>query len=177
MGDYRPKIEQRLGHLLARCALLLALALVQTALAPAVWGFRIDWVLVVVVCWTLLQGLAAGVRWALPGGLALDILSPLPFGSHLLGLLLAVTVVAVVTDSFPRDNRLLPTAAILAASLLYAALLALIMSMTGRPIAWARYPVTIMLPGALANGAMALPVYLLLERLSRGRRPDIGFET
>ena len=177
MGDYRPKIEQRVVRHLARIMLLLLLALAQTALAPALWGFRVDWVLVVVICWALLRGLAAGIRWALPGGLALDILSPLPLGSHLLGLLLAVIAVALATDGFPRDNRLIPTMTVLTVSLLYAGTLALIMSMTGRPVAWSRYPVTIMLPAALANGAMALPAYLLLERLSRGSRPDIGFET
>ena len=176
MGDYRPKLEQRVVRHLARIALLLLVALVQTALAPSMWGFRIEWMLVAVICWTLLRGLAAGLRRAIPGGLALDILNPLPLGSHLLGLLLAVIAVAVTTDGFPRDNRLIPTVTVLTVSLLYAGTLALIMSATGRPVAWSRYPLTVMVPGTLANGAMALPVYLLLERLTRGSRAEIGFE-
>ena len=156
--------------------ILLMIALVQTALAPSLWRLRIDWVLVAVVCLTLLRGLAPGLHWALYGGLALGLLSPLPLGSHLLGLGLAATTVSVLTAGFPRDNRLVPTVSVLLVSLLYAGTLALIMSAIGRPVAWARYPVTIIAPGALANAAVALPSYLLLERLNRGERAMIELE-
>jgi rod shape-determining protein MreD len=176
MGDYRPKIEYRAVRQLGHLALLLSIALFQTALAPSLWSLRIDWVLVVVICWTLLYGFAAGVRWALYGGLALDLLSPLPIGSHLLALLVAVTAVAVLSDGFPRDNRLVPTGSVLLGSLLYATSLGLVMTGTHRPVAWERYPLTIILPEVLANGAAALPVFLLLDRFSRRNRPDIGFE-
>ncbi len=156
--------------------LLLLVALFQNALAPSLWYFRIDWVLVAVVCWTLLRDYATGMRWALYGGLALDLLSPLPIGAHLLALLVSVTAVAVLTDIFPRDNRIIPTASVLLVSLLYAVCLGLVMSMSHRPIAWDRYPVTIILPEALANGAAALPVFLLLDRFNGRNRPDMSFD-
>ncbi len=175
MGDYRPKIEHRLAQRLARICLLLLVALFQTALAPSLWYFRIDWVLVVVVCWGLLRGFAAGVRWSIYGGVALDILSPLPVGSHLLGLLLSVTTVAVATDHFSRDHYILPTLSVLGVSLLYGVVLAAVMAATGRPVLWPRYPATVLAPSALANGAVALPIYLLLGRFSRRDRPVIGF--
>ena len=79
----------------------------QTALSPTLWSLRIDWVLVVVVCITLLRGFAVGLHWALIGGLALDLLSPLPIGAHLLGLLLAVTVVALVGPALAAAARAL----------------------------------------------------------------------
>jgi len=176
MGDYRPKIEQRLLHELMLIVGLLGITLFQTALSPTLWSLRIDWVLVVVVCITLLRGFAVGLHWALIGGLALDLLSPLPIGAHLLGLLLAVTVVAVSTDALPRTNRLVPTGAVLLVSLLYTALLGVIMMATGRPVVWAYYPFTIVLPGALANGVVTLPTYQVLEWLRRERRHDIGLE-
>ena len=177
MGDYRPKIEERIVKQLARISALLLVALFQTALAPSLWRFRVDWMLIVVVSWTLLSGVTAGLRWAIIGGLALDFLSPLPVGSHLLALLLAVIVAALITEGLPRGHGVVPTATVLLVSLLYGAVLALVMSLDGRPVVWARYPLTILLPGALANGAIALPVYLLLERLHRGDRPDIALET
>ncbi len=161
---------------LGRIGLLLLVALFQTALAPSFWYFRIDWVLVAVVCWTLLRGFAAGMRWALYGGLALDMLSPLPIGSHLLALLVSVTAVAVLIDGFPRDNRVVPTASVLLVSPLYAASLGLAMTTIHLPVAWERYPVTVILPESLANGAAALPVFLLLDRFHRRSRPDISFE-
>ncbi len=176
MGDYRPKIEQRLLRQLGRMSALLLLALVQTALMPALWSFRIDLVLVVVVGWTLLQGLGAGLRWALYGGIALGLLSPLPMGTHLLALLCATTAIAVLTDAFPHDNRLVPTASVICASLLYTAIVGAIMSMAGRPVAWNAYPVTVMVPAALANGAAAIPVSLVLGRWSSRGQPDVHWE-
>src|SRR5687767_11200950 len=133
MGDYRPKIEQRIIRELALMALLLSVALFQTALAPALWFFRIDWVLVAVVSWTLIRGLNAGLRWAAYGGVMLDLLSPLPIGAHLFALLVAVTIIAVMTDGLPRDNRLVPTMSIVLVSLPYALCLGTIMAFTGRP--------------------------------------------
>jgi rod shape-determining protein MreD len=163
---------RQLGHLV----LLLLIALFQTALAPSLWALRIDWVLVVVICWTLLCGFGAGMRWALYGGLTLDLLSSLPIGSHLLALLVSVTAIAVLSDGLPRDNRIIPTGSVLLGSLLYATCLGLIMGGIDRPVAWGRYPLTIILPEALANGVVALPVFLLLDRFNRRNRPDIGFE-
>ena len=163
-------------HQLGRMLLLLLVALFQTALAPSLWSFRVDWVLVVVICWTLLRGIGPGMRWALYGGLALDFMSPLPVGSHLFALLLAVTAVAVMTDALPHDNHVVVTLSVLLVSLLYAVSLGVIMSSVGRPVAWQRYPLTIMLPEALANGAAALPAYALLERFTRAREQPIEFE-
>ncbi len=176
MGDYRPKIEQRVALRLRRVCLLLLVALFQTALAPSLWYFRIDWVLVVVVCWGLLRGFAAGVRWSIYGGLSLDLLTPLPMGAHLLALVVSVTLVAIATDRFDREHMILPVVSILAVSLLYGMMLAAAMSVVGRPIVWQHYPLRIVLPTALANSAVALPVYLLLDRFARRNRPEIGWE-
>ena len=177
MGDRRPKIEQRIIKQLARISALLLVALFQTALAPSIWRLRVDWMLVIVIGWALLAGLASGIRWAIIGGTALDILSPLPIGSHLLALLLAVVIAMALTTGLPREHRLTATVAVIAMSLLYGVVLAAIMSTTGRPIVWERYPWTILLPVALVNGAAAVPTFVVLERIARRGRPNVGFET
>lgn len=176
MGDYRLKIEQRFLREVLRMSAMLAVALFQTALAPPLWQFRIDWVLVVVVILALLRNLASGLRWAAYGGLAIDILSPLPLGTHLLALVLAVTLATVGTEAIQRDNMAVPTVAMIVVSLLYTGITGLVMTLIGLPIIWERYPLTIMLPTALVNAMVALPVYLLFERVQRRGRPDINFE-
>jgi rod shape-determining protein MreD len=176
MGDYRPKIEQRIIRQAARIGALLLLALFQTALAPSVWRLRIDWVLIVVTIWTLMNGLGSGLRWGTIGGLALDFLSPLPVGTHLLALLLAVFMVALISDIMPRENRSVIVVTVLLVSLLYGSLLALVMSIAGWPVVWQRYPLTILLPAALADAALSLPVALVLERIQRTGQPDIAFD-
>ncbi len=176
MGDYRPKIEQRIIRQAARIGALLLVALFQTALAPSVWRLRIDWVLIVVAIWTLMNGLGPGLRWGMIGGLALDFLSPLPVGTHLLALLLAVFMVALISDVMPRENRSVTVVTVLLASLLYGSLVALVMNLAGWPVVWQRYPLTILLPAALADAALSLPVALVLERMQRAGQPDIAFD-
>jgi rod shape-determining protein MreD len=177
MGDYRPKLEQRILRGLIRISALLLVVLFQTALAPSIWRLRVDWMLVIVISWTLLAGLGSGLHWAIIGGIALDLLTPLPIGSHLLAMLLAVLAATVLTEALPREQRLVATATIILVSVLYGFVLALIMSFTGLPIVWDRYPFTILMPAALANGAAAIPAFYVLERFHRGGRPRISFET
>jgi rod shape-determining protein MreD len=176
MGDYRPKIEQRIIRQGARISALLLVALFQTALAPSLWRLRIDWMLIIVTVWTLMCGLGPGLRWGVIGGLALDFLSPLPIGAHLLSLLIVVVVVAAISDVLPRENRIVVVVTVLMAGLLYGLALALVMSIAGWPVVWQRYPLTILLPTALADTALALPVALVLQRMHRGGQPDIAFD-
>jgi rod shape-determining protein MreD len=123
-----------------------------------------------------MNGLGSGLRWGVIGGLTLDFLSPLPVGTHLLSLLFVVVVVALISDVLPRENRIVVVVTVLLASLLYGLILALVMTIAGQPIAWRRYPFTIMLPTALANAALSLPIALVLERLQRVGEPKIAFD-
>lgn len=171
MGDYRPKIEQRVLRQMLRIVLLLCLALFQTSLAPTFWRFRADWVLIAIVGWTLLRGLVPGLRWAVYGGLSLDLLAPLPLGSHLLALLLCVIVVAFLTEPLDREQPLLLIAVMLGASLLYAGTLTLILALTGSSLPWHSYALTVLVPTALVNTIVAIPTFALLRRLERRGQP------
>jgi rod shape-determining protein MreD len=167
MGDHRPKIEQRILHQALRALLLLSLALFQTSLAPTFWRFRVEWVLLAVVGWTMLRGLAPGVRWAVYGGVSLDLLGALPLGSHLLALLLCVIAVAFITEPLDRDQLALLIAIMLGASLLYGATLALILALTGTLAPWHSYALAVIVPTALVNTIVAIPFFALLRRLER----------
>lgn len=171
MTDYRPKIEQRVLHQVLRALLLLSIALFQTSLAPTFWRFRADWVLVAVIAWTLLRGLLPGVRWALYGGISLDLLGALPLGSHLLALLLCVIGVAFLTEPLDRDQPLLLIVVMLVAALLYSSTLALIMSLTGSAVPWSSYALIVIVPTALIDTIVAIPAFALLRRLERRGQP------
>ena len=62
MNEARPKIEERILRQVLWALLMLGVALFQTALAPSIWRFRVDWVLLIVVGWTLLRCLACSGR-------------------------------------------------------------------------------------------------------------------
>lgn len=176
MSDRKPKIEQRIVHQFGRAVLLFCVALLQTSLAPTVWRFRADWVLIFVICWALLRGLVPGLRWAIYGGLALDILGILPLGTHLLALLLCVLLLVALTEPLDREQPLLMMACVLGTSLLYNATLAFVQSIMVGPLPWSSYMLLVVVPTTLLNTIVAVPVFALLRRVDRRGRPFIEAE-
>ncbi|PLS78946.1 MAG: hypothetical protein CYG59_15795 [Chloroflexi bacterium] len=176
MHEQRPKIEQRALRQLGLAGLLLSSALLQTALAPTLWRFRVDWVLLIVLSWTLLRGLLPGLRWAIYGGLSLDLLGALPVGSHLLALLLCVCGVALVTEPLDRSQPLLVLAVMLGGALLYRVTLTLILYGVGQTIPWAQYPLVVIVPTALLDTIIAIPVWGLIRRFEQRGQPAFATE-
>lgn len=156
-----------------RALMLLSLALAQTALAPTFWRFRADWVLIAVIGWTILRGLIPGVRWALYGGLSLDLLGVMPVGSHLLALLICVIGVALVTEPLDREQPLLVIVAILAASVLYGSILALLLTAQDFNVPWRYYTLIEIFPTAIINTILAIPTFALLRRLYKRGQPTV----
>ncbi len=176
MNENRPKIEQRVTHQLLLALLLLSVALLQTALAPSLWRFRVDWVLLMVVSWTLLHGLVPGLRWAFYGGVSLDLLGALPVGSHLLALLLCVSAVALLMEPLDHDQPLLVLATLLLAALLYGFTLMLVLHLTGHTLPLYQYSLVVVIPTAIINTIAALPTFALLRWLDRRGRPVVATE-
>jgi rod shape-determining protein MreD len=78
-------------------AVVLPLALLQaTAPRPlGLVGVFPNLVVLAVVLWTLRRGLEEGLRWALLGGLLMDVLSTGPIGANLLAMLVATALAAL----------------------------------------------------------------------------------
>lgn len=174
MGDTQPRrLEEQLARELGRIAVLAALALLQVTLLSTPLGFAAPLLLVLVVCRTLLGvgaafpdiGLGRALRWALYGGLALDLLSATPLGAHALALLLAALAVAIPTRRLRVERLLIPLLAIVLAAPIYEAVLALI-TQPG-PIDWRGYALVIILPTTLTALIMMLPSFFLLRWMLR----------
>ena len=69
--------------------LLTIVALVQNAWLSSVslWGARLDLMLLIVLCWTIVRGVNEGMIWGFVGGLIIDLLSGGPVGAYTLALL------------------------------------------------------------------------------------------
>lgn len=174
MGDSQPRrLEELLAREAGRILALTALALAQVTLLSTPLGFAAPLMLVLVVGRTLLgvgaafpdQGLGVALRWALYGGLALDVLSATPLGAHALALLLAALTVATLTRRLRVERLLVPLAAILLAALVYEGTLGLL-SPPG-PVPWAVYAQVVVLPALLAALIMMLPTFFLLRWILR----------
>jgi rod shape-determining protein MreD len=148
---------------------LALLAVMQTSLVP---GLQVgpaapQLVLVWVLCWAVIRGRGEAVPWAIAGGLILDLLSQMPPGAHLL----ALTAVTFLADLGHRvmqgSTALFAAAAVFAGSLLYGLMLLGILALSGRQPDIASATVLGVMPGALYNLAVLVPVFLVLRGLDR----------
>jgi rod shape-determining protein MreD len=176
MGDRRPKLEQRIAAEILWAIGLVSLALLDTALAPTIWRFRVDWVLIFAIGWTLLYGLLPGLRIAVYGGVALDLLGSSLLGMHLLGLLVCVMGVALVAEPLDREGPLPTLAVILVATSLYGAIQTSVLILNGVALPLPAYLLVELLPTGLINTIVAIPTVAALRRWVRRRQPAAGLE-
>jgi rod shape-determining protein MreD len=149
---------------------LLALAaLIQSVAGPSlplVRG-RPDFVLVVVLAWSMLRGSGEGAFVGFLGGVLLDSVSYTPFGlnSALLGLLGYFTGLPEVNVYRGNLPYFLGTAA--AATLLYHTVYFLLLQALGTalPPIFETYAAAV--PAALLNAALLAPTFVLCRRLLR----------
>jgi rod shape-determining protein MreD len=150
-----------------------ALAIVQVTLAQTPLGFAAPLVLVAVVCRTLLGigaafpdvGLSRAIRWALYGGLALDVLTGTPLGAHALALLLAALIIAGATRRLRVERPVIPLLAVLVATLIHEATIAILTQSIA--ISWESYTQVVILPVVLVALILTLPTFFLLRWVLR----------
>ncbi|HEY8739499.1 MAG TPA: rod shape-determining protein MreD [Candidatus Dormibacteraeota bacterium] len=148
---------------------LVVLALMQTSLVP---GLQVgpaapQLVLVWVLCWAVIRGRGEALPWAVAGGIILDLVSQMPPGSHLLALA-AVTFLADLGHRVMQGSTaLFALAAVFAGSLLYGLILLGVLAIAGRHPDIATATVLGVMPGALYNLAVLVPVFLLQRGLDR----------
>jgi hypothetical protein len=174
MGDSRPRrLEEHAAREIGLALLLLALALVQSALLPRPGGLALNLLLLLTICHALLAGPASAARWAFYGGLSLDICAGSALGSHALALLAATLIPALVLVRLSRRNWLLP---ILGASLgatAYYVVLGLITTLLVARVDPHTYGVVVALPGIFLAVIPALPLFLVLRWLEMRRRGEV----
>lgn len=177
MGDPQPRrIEERLVREALVLLLVVAVVLVQMTLLQTPLGFSVPLLLVLVVCRALValgaafpdNGIAAALRWACYGGLALDTFSALPLGSHVLALLSAVLVVSAATRSLRIEGPFLPVLGVFAGAIIYELTLACVALLLRTPIEWQSYLAIVIVPGVLIALIPTPPIFFLMRRLLRG---------
>jgi rod shape-determining protein MreD len=154
---------------IAAAAVLLPAAVLQVTLAPRldVAGAFPNLVLLAVVGWTLIRGAGSGLRWAIAGGLLLDLVSPGPLGVHALALVVAAYGVGFLQRSFEPDPLLLPGASGALAAVAYNLVLVAVSELLGHPISLLPVLQAWIAPAALYQAALTPLAFLLLRRLDR----------
>ncbi|MCL5997602.1 MAG: hypothetical protein M1546_16330 [Chloroflexi bacterium] len=145
---------------------LLTLAVVESSLLPAALGSSIkpNLILIVSAVWASLRG-SDGFAWALAGGLLLDLMSSVPLGLTSLSLLMGNTV-ATLLDRAPIPSRLFRSTTWVAVVTAIAHGITLIgLSISGRTVDISYATTTVILPLLLLNPVLAIPIYVILNRV------------
>ena len=147
--------------------------LLQVTLAPyiEISGVHPDLVLVLVVSWIVLRGLEEGLLWAFIAGVSLDMLSGAPFGVFTLTMLVVAWLVSLFHGRIFGSSIVLPLSLIFPLSLLFNGLALFLLAVLGRPIAWSDVFFSKLVPVAIFNTMMMMPVFPLLYLLNRLRTP------
>jgi rod shape-determining protein MreD len=130
----------------------------------SLWGLTPDLMLLTVVSWSLLRGLAEGLPLALAGGMLLDLLSGGPFGTATLSLTVASAITSLSQSGIARESVWLPLAAGSLAAAVYNGLYLVVLRLLGRPFAWYLGVAHVIIPSMVWNGLMMYPAYWLLRR-------------
>jgi len=129
-----------------------------------------------VVGWTLIRGPASGIRWAIAGGLLLDLLAPGPLGVHALALAVAAYGTGFLKRSFELDPVLLPSASGALATIAYNLVLVAVSEALGHPIAFLPVLQAWVAPSALYDAALIPLLLLFLRRVDRAIPEPVAIE-
>lgn len=131
------------------------------------FGARVDLVLLLVLLWSSLRELDEAVLWGLLGGVLVDALSVLPFGTSVLTL----GLVAVASNTFGTPLRKSHSLFLLALAPLgtvaFYLLQAFVLESLGWPVDWPVTVALVILPGCLVN-TVAMPLVYWFLRVADG---------
>jgi rod shape-determining protein MreD len=149
--------------------LLPLVALLQVSLVNhfSVRGALPGVVLIAVVDWGILRGTDEGMLWALIGGVCVDALSGWPFGTSTVSLVIVAAAVSLGEGTFIRTHALLPPATVFGATVLYYLIALFILVSTQHDVAWLAAVRSIVIPAAIYNAILNVPLFWLVQRLER----------
>ena len=128
---------------------------------------RPDLVLITVLAWSMVRGLTEGTICGIAGGLALDVLSAVPFGLHTALLGVTGSVTALGETNLYRGNVLLfLTTAALATVLFHGCSLLALQAAGQQTFGLARF-VQFVVPTALLNAVLMPLAFTLVQRAVR----------
>jgi rod shape-determining protein MreD len=152
------------------------LSVAQAAFLPhfTLLGHTIDIVLLVVVARAILNGQRDAIYWALAGGICMDLLSALPFGTNTLALLVVAAVISFRGREIQHAWAVYPLPAAAVATLLFDMVVIIVLIIVRRDISLISAPLFITLPRALLNALAMAPVFYVVSKLNPKSRAAEG---
>ena len=176
--DYpkRYKIEERNGYELRAILILFGMVVMQKIIVITWIGLAVNLVLLLVVLRVLLEPVTQVVRWALYGGLLLDVTSGARLGVHAIALIIAVGIVYVLLSRITSESWVLPIVAVLVGGIVYHLCNALLLVVQFGGYDFLAYLTAVALPEMLMIVIPALPIFLLLRWVRSIRRGELPLD-
>jgi rod shape-determining protein MreD len=159
-------------HLVAFPILALAV-IMQSAIVSRVSllsGYA-DLTLVIVIAWALQDGVTTAWHWAVLAGAMNALVTGMPWGVPLGGLLMAVFIAQVLQKRIWQAPLIAMFAVTFLASLFSHALSFVVLNLMGAPIVFGDAFSLITLPSVLLNLLVAIPVFWLMRDLAQWVHP------
>lgn len=165
------------GRLVPAAGAILAAMLLQVAIAPhiAIGGIVPNMLLLVVVTLALVQGPRSGMVAGFSAGLIFDLLGTAPIGPGALVLCLVGFVAGSLQANTFAEGWTLPLVVLFIASLIAEVAYGIVLAVLGEGGAVLGAVLTVMVPGAVYNAALAVLLYPWLARFLRRDKPVTTF--
>jgi rod shape-determining protein MreD len=144
---------------------LLILQSVLVSRLPLLHGTA-DIILLVLVAWALQEKVKHAWGWALIAGLMVSLISAMPYFSPLIGYLLIVGIARFLQRHVWQMPILAMFVATVVGTLIQQALFYVVLQIHGTPLPLSESLSLIILPSALLNLLLSLPVYALVSDLA-----------
>jgi rod shape-determining protein MreD len=153
--------------------LLLIAAVIQSTIVPEirVGNGGPDLILMMVLSWTMLAGLEEGIVWAFVGGILQDLMIGIPTGTTALALVIVVFLSDLVVGQIGRNNLIFPPLVLAAGTLIYQVILAIFLSILGRPVSFTYMLSFVTIPTLAFNVLMILPAFRIMGWIYQASRP------
>jgi rod shape-determining protein MreD len=151
-------------------------ALAQASVMPSfsIFGVQPNLVLVLLVAWLIVRPRREGLLLVPAAGLMVGLLDGQPLGLAMLALA-PLVLLAELRDMRLVESDLLPAVVIAGAgTLVYEGIVLLTLAVTGEQLDWLASVLDVLVPAAIANVLLVLPIYGLMRLASmdlRTRRP------
>ena len=168
----------RTRRILILLSSLLAAVVVQSTILsrPLLSGARPDLVLLLVVTFSVVQGVSEGLMAGILGGLAVDLLSGVPFGSATLGMGLVGLLTGLGDQNVYRANLLIPLVGVFLATAVYHSFLMLALQANGRSVEWVATLALQTVPSAFLNAILAPIALYMVRRFAFASEQDERFD-
>ena len=154
-------------------AVLLA-ALAQAAVMPSFWVFGVhpSLIIVLLVSWMSIRGQREALFLIPAAGFVLGLLADEPVGLAMLALA-PLVLMTEVRELRLVESELVPAIFLtVVGTLVYETTVLISLAMRGEPVSWLASVIDVLVPAAIANALLLLPVYAVLRLASLDlRRP------